>query len=181
MIKIFCMIGFAMSLCLAIRFTACAETVSLGAEVDMLPYLSGGYYLGGVVGFNHLNVRLGTTQTAVPGFVTPKGFENWDLDVNTIIVDYFPAENREGFWLAGGVEFWNDRIAAKDTGATANFTQKILTFGCGYTYFLNEHWYINPWAALHYNLSNDHVAVGSSDLKVPDLMYEASLKLGYRL
>ena len=173
---------------LTINFTAVAATgtaadnsgISLGTEVDLLPYASGGYYLSGVLGFNHYNLRLITTNTTIPGFATPKGFKDWDLEVTALILDYFPGENREGFWFGGGFELWDSDIKNKDTGETGAFSQKILTVGCGYVYKFTDHWYINPWTALHYNLSAQNVAIGSSNLKLPDLMYEASVKLGYK-
>jgi hypothetical protein len=174
------------SLCLAVNFIAFAASgsaaggIGLGTEIDLLPYASGGYYLSSVFGFDHYNLRLITTQTTIPGFVTPKGFDDWDLKVTALIVDYFPGENREGFWFGGGLELWDSEIKNKDTGETGTFSQHILTVGCGYIYNFSEHWYINPWAALHYNLSDQNVAVGSSNLKLPDLMYEASIKLGYK-
>jgi hypothetical protein len=185
-VKTLLILIFAISLCLTITLAACAagnepgNTVSFGLEVDMLPYLSGGHYISGVVGFDHFNVRLITTKTTIPDFVTPDGFDDWKLDVTAIILDYFPDENRVGLWLGGGLEYWDGKIRAKDTGAAGTFSQRILTFGCGYVYNISEHWYLNPWAAIHYNLSDDKVDIGSSKLNLPDIMYEASVKLGYR-
>ena len=183
--KIFgiCTLGVLLTLGITITtFAASADDpwLTFGMELDMLPYLSGGHYVSGVVGFDHYNVRLITTKTTVPDFVAPKGYKNWDLDVNAFIVDYFPDESREGLWLAGGVEFRDSRIQNKNTGESGKFSQKILTVGCGYLYKMTDHWHINPWAALHYNLSDENVAIGSSNLKLPDIMYEASIKLGYQ-
>ncbi|HBE78948.1 MAG TPA: hypothetical protein DDW65_14395 [Firmicutes bacterium] len=154
--------------------------LSFGMEVDALPYVSGGHYISGVIGFDHYNLRLISTKTTIPGFVTPDGFKDWDLDVTAVILDYFPGENREGLWLGGGMEFWDSKIRTKNTGDSGSFSQKIITLGAGYVYNLNEHWYINPWAAIHYNLSDKNVAIGASNLDIPDIMYEASVKLGYK-
>jgi hypothetical protein len=176
-------LGVLLSLCVTFTVHASATDdnsgVTFGMEVDMLPYLSGGHYLSGVVGYDHYNLRLISTKTTVPGFASPKGYKDWDLDVNAIIIDYFPNENREGFWIANGVEFWDSHIRNKNTGEKGSFSQKILTLGCGYTYNINDHLYINPWAAIHYNLSDSNVPIGSSNLNLPDIMYEASVKLGY--
>lgn len=184
MMKVFLVLMLGISLCLVINFTAHAatenENVTFGTEVDMLPYIGGGHYLSGVVGYDHFKFRLIAAKTTIPGFVTPKGFDDWDLDCRAIIVDYFPNENREGLWIGSGLEFWDSYIRNKNTGASGKFSQKIFTFGVGYIYNMTEHWYINPWAALHYNLSDSNVAVGSSTLNLPDIMYEASVKLGYK-
>ena len=178
-----CILGILLTLGLSMTTLAASQSdpgLTFGMEVDALPYLSGGHYISGVIGFDHYNVRLIRTKTTIPGFVTPKGYKDWDLEVNAVIVDYFPDENRKGLWLAGGVEFWDSRIQNKNTGNAGKFSQKILTLGCGYVYKLSDHWYINPWAALHYNLSDENVTVGSNNLKLPDMMYEGSVKLGYQ-
>jgi hypothetical protein len=156
------------------------QGLSFGMEVDALPYISGGHYISGVIGFDHFNLRLIATKTTIPSFVTPDGFKDWDMDVTAIILDYFPGENREGLWLGGGLEFWDSKIKNKSSGGSGSFSQKILTLGAGYVYKLTEHWYINPWAAIHYNLSDNNVAIGASRLDLPDLMYEGSVKLGYK-
>ncbi len=173
------------SLCLVAPLTACAAAenanVSLGTEIDLLPFVSDGYYSSSVIGFDHYNVRLITAKTKIPGFATPDGYRDWKLkNVTAVIIDYFPNENREGIWFAGGFEHWKSAIREKSSGATGTFSQNVLTLGSGYVYNLNEHWYINPWIALHYNLSDKTVPVGSSALKLKDIMYETSIKLGYR-
>ncbi|HBF37389.1 MAG TPA: hypothetical protein DDW50_08725 [Firmicutes bacterium] len=185
MMKGILILFLGIGLCLTVHYAAYAQTdsaspVSFSIEADMLPYISGGHYLSGVLGIDHFNLRWITTKTTVPDFVTPEGFKNWDLDVNAVIIDYFPNENREGLWLGGGIEHWDSHIRSKNSGDSGTFSQKILTFGTGYLYPLSDHWYINPWAALHYNLSDKNAEIGSSNFKIPDIMYEASIKLGYR-
>jgi hypothetical protein len=170
-------------LTLGITITALAaddQGLTFGMELDALPYISGGHYISGVIGYDHYNLRLITTHTSIPSFVTPKGYKNWDMDVNAVIVDYFPDESREGLWLGGGIEFWDSKIKNKNTNDSGKFSQKILTVGCGYVYKMTEHWYVNPWAALHYNLGDESVAIGTGNMKLQDAMYEASIKLGYQ-
>ncbi len=176
-------IGLILCLTTPLSASAAAENtkVRLGTELDLLPFVSDGYYSSSVVGFDHYNVRLITAKTKIPGFATPDGYRDWKLkNVTAVIIDYFPDENREGVWFAGGFEHWKSAIRAKSSGATGTFSQNIFTLGSGYVYNLNEHWYINPWIALHYNLSDHPVPVGSDVLQLKDIMYEASIKLGYR-
>ena len=185
MFKVMGMLLLGSFLTFMVTFTAHAASdedqgPSFAIEADALPYISGGHYVSGVIGFDHVNLRLIDTKTTVPGFVTPKDYHDWDLNVKAVIIDYFPGEYREGFWVAGGVEFWDSQIENKNTGEKGKFSQKILTVGCGYVINLTNHLYINPWAGLHYNLSDKNVAIGSSNLSLPDVMYEASVKLGYQ-
>jgi hypothetical protein len=145
-----------------------------------LPFINGGYYTSGVIGYDHYNVRLIATKTEVPGFATPEGYTDWKIkNVTAVILDYFPNENREGLWFAGGFEHWKSEIRNETTGETGEFSQNILTLGSGYVYNFTEHWYINPWVALHYNLGDKTVTIGASELKLKNIMYEASIKLGY--
>lgn len=188
-IKVIPILTVGIVLCLMAVSTAYADTgnesaegkekIVIGTEVDLLPYLSGGYYLSEVTGFQHFQVRLVNATTLIPEFVTPAGFDSWKLNATTIIIDYFPDEDRKGLWLAIGYEYWNSRIKVKETNENGSFSQNILTIGSGYVYRLSDHWYIDPWAALHLNLGDKTVTIGSKNLDLPDCMLEASIKVGY--
>lgn len=182
--RIFLVFVLGIAFCLTVNspsYAANSGELSFGTEFDLFPFINGGYYSSGVISYDHYNARLIIADTKIPDFATPDGYDHWKLKkVTAIILDYFPGENHEGLWFAGGFEHWESEIRNQATEATGTFSQNILTLGTGYVYNFTEHWYINPWIALHYNLSDDTVKINSSDLKLNDLMGEVSVKIGYR-
>lgn len=150
-------------------------------ELDVLPYVTGGNYFG--VGFanNGLNYRFIKASVNLPNFILPDNIESVTMDVYTIIVDYFFRGNEyEGPWVGLGYEFWDSKIKEEGTNVENDLTQHILTLGAGYVFKLSDHFYINPWAAIHYDLNgNTEKVIGSTEYKPNRITPEASLKFGY--
>jgi hypothetical protein len=67
-----------------------APRTTAGFELDLLPYVSGGYYVSGWIGHDRIRVRPVVTKTTLPSFVVQDGFTNAGLDAYALIVDYFP-------------------------------------------------------------------------------------------
>ena len=120
-----------------------------GVELDVLPYVSGGYYVSGWIGHDRIRVRPVVTRTSLPEFVVQDGFENADLDVYAVIVDYFPRAGFRGVWVGAGVEFWRNAIANASNGGTAEWDNTVATVGAGYVWKFAGNFYLNPWAAAH--------------------------------
>lgn len=53
--------------------------VKTGLELDILPYLTGGYFGAGWVGKGHVRARALIAQVNMPDFITPKGFTNHQI------------------------------------------------------------------------------------------------------
>lgn len=155
------------------------DKVSL--ELDVLPYLTGGNYIGIGVANNGLNYRLIKANVNLPNFVLQKDIESINMDVSTIIVDYFfDRASYQGLWIGIGYEIWDLEITEKESQIKENLRQRIFTLGGGYVYNFSENFYINPWAAIHYDLnSNTKKLVGNTSYEPNRTTPEASLKFGY--
>lgn len=153
---------------------------TIGTELDLLPYLSSGYYLSGWYGIDRIRIRGVFTKTNIPAFMLKDGFRDNQLTVYAAIVDYFFKENFEGVWLGVGFEVWNSEIEnEKETGKAA-YKNDILTLGGGYVWKFFDNFYINPWVAVHYVVSGEtEIRLGNSVHKPGVLTPEVSVKLGW--
>ena len=131
------------------RRRRCAPRTTAGFELDVLPYVSGGYYVSGWIGHDRIRVRPVVTKTTLPSFVVQDGFKNADLDVYAVIVDYFPRGGFRGFWVGAGVEYWKNSIENESNGGTAKWNNTVATIGAGYVWKVAGNFYLNPWAAGH--------------------------------
>ena len=66
-----------------------SNKVIVGTELDLLPYITGGYYGSLVLGYAGWRVRGIVTQTSPPDFVVADGFEDYELEVKTFLLDRF--------------------------------------------------------------------------------------------
>ena len=132
-----------------IKPTTDAPRTTVGFELDALPYLSGGYYASTWIGRDRIRVRPVITKTSLPSFVVQDGFENAELDVYAVIVDYFFREGFQGFWIGAGAEYWQNSIENEVNGGTAEWNNTIATIGGGYVWEFAGNFYLNPWAAGH--------------------------------
>lgn len=154
--------------------------ITVGAELDMFPYLTGGYYGSLWVGSNHVRARGVITRATLPGFVTEDGFEDNQIDVYAAIVDYFIHPDFQGLWIGGGIEYWNGNISLVDSPADAGYDNFIATLGVGYVWKFWKNLYLNPWAAVHVRVAgDDEVIVSNEQFNPRAVLPEASLKLGW--
>lgn len=161
--------------------TAQTPRVSFCTELDVLPYLSGGYYLSAGVGFQNMRLRGIVTHVFPPEFATPAGFENYELQVWAGIVDYFlgaKAQKREGFWIGTGLEFWKSKLTNASDSETGTFRNTIFTVGGGYVWRFYKKLYLNPWLAGHLPLGKATQQIGNRSFESRRFTPEASLKIG---
>lgn len=158
-----------------------APRAAVGAELDLLPYASGGYYLSGWIGREHFRLRPVVAKTTLPSFVVQDGFKNADLEVAALIVDYFPRADFRGWWIGAGVEHWRNRVENEGNGGTARWNNTVATVGGGYVWQLGEHFCLNPWAAGHLVVGGPtRVSAGGATHSPKRFTPEVSLKLGWR-
>ena len=154
-----------------------------GSEVDVLPYVLGGYYGSFFVGRDEWRLRAVVARSEAPSFLVASGFEKKRSDAYALVADRFLGSGRhrqEGFWVGGGGEFWRSRIRLENTTDFTYYNNFSLTVGGGYVWKLTSHIYLNPWSAAHV------IAGGSTDVDVSGKIYkqprftpEASLKVGF--
>jgi hypothetical protein len=153
---------------------------TLGTELDLLPYISGGYYVSAWYGIDQFRFRAILTKTTVPEFVLADGYTDNKLDVYAFIADYFFKKNFEGFWIGTGLESWDAQIKYEAENQTASYNNTVFTLGGGYVWKFYENFYLNPWVAFHYIIAGDkEVRVGGNSFKPNVLTPEASIKVGW--
>jgi hypothetical protein len=150
----------------------------VGTEFDLVPYVFDGYYISAVAGYGKWRVRFVRTNITTPDFATQSGFEDNELNVNAYIVDYYFKEGFRGWWIGPGYETWDGEVKEKSSGVTKTYRTDILTLGGGYTFRFNDHFYINPWAAVHIPIGGDtELQFVNSTFKI-SATPEASIKVG---
>ena len=161
--------------------TTLAPRTTAGFELDLLPYVSGGYYVSGWIGHDRIRVRPVVTKTTLPSFVVQDGFTNADLEAYALIVDYFPRGGLRGFWVGAGVEYWKNSIESESNGGTAKWNNTVATVGAGYVWTVAGSFYLNPWAAGHLLVGGPtSVDVTGATYSPRQLTPEVSIKLGWR-
>lgn len=151
---------------------------TFGTELDLFPYLSGGYYFSAVAGRGKWRARYVRVNATTPDFATQSGFDNNEMYVDAYIVDYYFKEGFTGWWVAPGLEKWKGHVTEKISGLRKSYDTDILTLGGGYTFRLSENIYINPWAALHIPIGGDRDIAFTRDSFRLRPIPEASVKLG---
>jgi hypothetical protein len=155
----------------------------LGTEVDVLPYVMGGYYGSAFVGHDGCRLRVVAARSDTPSFLVTSGFEKKRTDAYALLADRFFGSKRtqlKGFWVGGGGEFWQSRIRQENTSNFTHYDNFVLTAGGGYVWKLSKHFYLNPWSALHAVVAgNTSTNVSGKMYQQPRLTPEASVKFGF--
>jgi hypothetical protein len=150
----------------------------VGTEIDLVPYVYDGYYLSAVAGYEKWRARFVRTLITTPDFATQSGFEKNKLSVSAFIIDYYFQERFRGWWIGPGYETWSGEVTEKSSSVRKKYRTDILTFGGGYTFRLNDCFYINPWAAVHMPVGGDTaIQFGNNTFRVKATP-EASIKFG---
>lgn len=157
-----------------------SKIIKFGSETDLVPFVTGGYYGSVWVSYDHFRIRSILANVNMPGFMTPKGFDEYEVKANAITIDYFFNKDLSGLWIAGGIEFWENRVRNEDNFVSEKFNSTILTLGGGYVIDLWENIYINPWGAIHYSLLKNEKNIGGKIFEEKVLLPEFSVKIGYR-
>lgn len=164
-----------------------AATVSrswkVGTEVDVLPYAMGGYYGSAFLGHDGWRFRGVAARSDTPSFLVTNGFEKKRTDAYALLADRFLGSRRtqlKGFWVGGGGEYWQSRIRQENASNFTHYDNFILTAGGGYVWKLSNHFYLNPWSAMHIAVAGDrNINVSGKTYQQPRLTPEASLKFGF--
>lgn len=150
----------------------------IGTELDLVPYAFDGYYLSAVAGYGKWRTRFVRTNITTPGFATQSGFEDNELNVNAYIVDYYFKDGFKGWWIGPGYETWDGKVKEKSSGIKKTYRTDILTLGGGYTFRFNDHFYLNPWAAVHIPIGGDKDIPFATDTFKVRTTPEVSIKMG---
>lgn len=151
-----------------------------GAELDVLPYITGGHFAAVWVGKNEWRVRALTAFVKKPDFTTKDGFANHHIHAYAVVLDKFFKPGWKGLWLGGGLVYWRSSIQTEARLQTAHFNNYLLNGSAGYHFTLYKHFYLSPWAGMSLRIGGDkNVAVDNKQYTLPLLNPEASVKLGY--
>jgi hypothetical protein len=187
------------AMCLLLTGSACAAALAeegpdvnaagkpyftVGFEMDLLPYLAGGGYGSVYAGFDGWRVRGVINSFNMPDFVTPDGFEDWEVNAAyALIVDRFFGKQGwdfRGFWAGTGFEYWDNQVRPENVSASTRFDSWYFTLGGGYAWKLVENLYLMPWGAVHLRVAgDDDVDVSGENFQPPFFSAEVSLKIGY--
>jgi hypothetical protein len=157
-----------------------ATTHAIGFEVDVLPYITGGYYGSVWFGHNHMRYRAVIAKVTTPDFIIGDGFTNNKIQAYAFITDYFFKPNFEKWWIGVGLEYWKGEIQTDAQLSTAKYDNTIFTIGGGYVWKISGNLYINPWAAGHIRIAGDSkVMVDNMEFEPNVFTPEVSLKFGW--
>jgi len=155
------------------------KPINAGIELDVLPYLTGGYFGAVWLGRDHFRCRVLTARVHKPDFATQEGFTNNDVTAYALLADYFLKENWKGWWIATGPVYWRSSIQTDDEINTAYYNTWLWNGSIGYNFSLCKIFYVSPWVALNVRIGgNKNVAVDGETYSPPLFNPEASLKFG---
>lgn len=153
-----------------------------GTEIDLLPYVMHGYYSSAFTAHGAWRVRGVAARSEAPGFLVSDGFEKKRTDAYAALLDRFVGRKKdrlEGFWGGGGIELWRSRIRREGTSTFTGYNNTALTAGGGYVWKLSNHFYVNPWGAMHVVVGGDRrINVSGRIYQQPRLTPELSVKFG---
>lgn len=156
------------------------KPATVGFELDVLPYATGGYYGSAWVGRGRIRVRPVVASTSLPDFFVEDGFRNAEVDAYAVIVDYFFRDGFRGFWVGAGAEYWENRVENEADGGTAEWNNTVATVGGGYVWKFAGNFYVNPWVAGHLVVGGPtSVTAGGATYSPKRFTPEASVKLGW--
>lgn len=154
--------------------------LAVGAEVDVLPYLTGGHFGAVWIGHGHLRARALLAKVNMPQFVIPEGFTNHKIDSYAVVVDYFLDAGQRGWWIGSGLARWEATIQSEAKVETASFSSYLVHGSLGYSHHLTRHLYLSPWAGLSIRVGgDDSILVDGEEYQPPLLNPELSLKAGW--
>jgi len=155
--------------------------IKVGLEVDAVPFATGGWYASGWVGRDRARLRLVATKVELPGAFVSAGWDKHRLEAQALLVDRFFRPGFAGPWVGAGLEHWSNRIERTGTGLETRFSSLQATAGGGWVFRFGNHFYLNPWAALHVQIAGDReAAAGPWTYHPRRVLGEASLKAGWQ-
>lgn len=153
---------------------------TIGFELDVLPYVTGGYYGSIWLGRGHFRYRAIVTRITTPEFLVEDGFTNNEIQAYTAIADYFFNSEFRKWWVGAGFEYWKGKIQTDAKRSTVKYDNTIFTVGTGYVWKFYKNFYLNPWAALHTRIAGDSkVMVDDEEYSPSVITPEVSIKIGW--
>ena len=157
-----------------------SRILKAGFELDLLPYATGGYFVGGWLGTDHLRLRGIIASVNIPNFLIPNDFTNNKIQASAAVVDYSLKKNWQGWYAGTGLVKWNGSIQSRSKIQTASYKTYLLNGTLGYNLKLNKSIYISPWAGMHLKIAGaDKVSVDDKIYTPPMFNPEASIKAGF--
>jgi hypothetical protein len=160
--------------------------LGFGFQLDLLPTVlsaaSGklGYAPQVWLGIGHVRMRLVGAHMHLPdAFAFAPGWKRPSLSVLVVVFDYTFGDHFDGFWIGPGFEIWQRSIERDDTPGTARFSSLVATIGAGYTIRVGEHFFVDPWVAVHAVMNPYPVQLGEHRYEPFPLLAEASVKVGW--
>ncbi len=150
-------------------------------ETDPLPFVLGGWIGAVSLGTEHVHVRVLDAYVHKPTFLLPDGFDENFIHSNAALLDYLPGGSAHQAWcFSVGAVRWSGEIREIKSSKHKSYTSGLVSFDVGYYWFLDSHFYLSPWCALHLRcLGDSELDFGTSSYTIPLLNPEASIKLGY--
>ncbi len=162
--------------------TAASPSWKFGSEIDALPFVMSGYYASGFVARDAWRFRGVAARSQAPSFLVTDGFEKKRTDAYALLVDRFVGRKRnglQGLWIGGGAELWRSRIRQDGTTDFTRYNNTVITAGGGYVWKLSNHFYVNPWSAVHAVVGGDRrINVSGKNCEQPRFTPELSVKFG---
>ena len=155
--------------------------LTIGTELDLLPYVSNGYYASVWFGLDNQKMRIRPVlaKTELPDFMLDDEFNRNTIKAYAVVVDYFFKPNYKGVWIGSGFEYWDGEIEDQVKN-TNGYDAWVHTLGAGYVWKFWDNLYINPWVAGHLRIAGDkRVQVGNEIYKPKRFTPEISIKIGY--
>ena len=153
----------------------------VGFEIDLIPYITGGYHASVWLGFRESKQRLRPViaKVNIPEFLNDDGIEKNTIQVYAIMTDYFFKPGLEKFWIATGIEYWDGKMT-NSLAQTSQYDEWIFTVGVGYVWNFWNNFYIDPWISGHIRIAGDeNVQVGEDNFKIALITPDVSLKIGW--
>jgi hypothetical protein len=159
---------------------------TVGFAIDLLPPImsatTGNFGYSGQVWYGYKKFRI---RGAIADFYMPdklmgnEDFRDLHTTATALIFDYLKNYNFKGWWVGAGVEMWNNKIASKSDNNNYTYKDYVATEGLGYIFKVYKNFYVEPWGAVHYVLSNESVSVSTTEYKTKKFQGEVSLKIGW--
>jgi hypothetical protein len=157
------------------------ERIKTGIELDVLPYITGGYFGAVWARKMHFGVRALYAKVNMPDFIVPEGFANNKVQSYALIIEYFLKKEQKGFWIGSGLVLWNGKIQTELQKETGFYHSLLLNGSIGYSIDLNRRFYLSPWAGLSLRISGDrNIFIDGQKYDPPVLNPELSLKFGFK-
>ncbi len=153
---------------------------AFGLEQDMLPYVTGGYFFAAWAGQGHIRGRAVMAYVKKPDWIIPDGFTNNEVKAYALLGDYFLKDDWSGWWIGGGLVYWDSKIQSDLKLSTASYQNILVNGSLGYSWKFGKHFYVSPWAGMHLRVGGDtDVVVDGKHFTPPLFNPEASVKIGY--